>query len=176
MIHAEIRRKIVSLLPRLRRFAITLSGAPDRADDLVQNTVERALSRLDQLAPDTPLDRWMFKIMKTVHLNTRRAAVTRRTENIDDHGDHHALDGTEVVEAKLTLAEVRRNFEKLPEEQRQALLLVTVEGYSYTDAADFLGVPMGTVISRVARGRAAIMSKTNDEPANVALFPKKALR
>src|SRR4051812_39880475 len=125
MIHAETRRKIASLLPRLRRFAIFLSGSPDTADDLVQNTVERALTRLDQLAPDTPPDRWMFKIMKTVHLNTRRAAMTRRTESLDDHSDRHALDGSVVVDAKLTLAEVRRNFEKLPEEQRQALLLVT---------------------------------------------------
>ena len=90
--HSEARRQMVALFPRLRRFALVLERSPDTADDLVQASLERALTKLDQWQPDSHLDRWMFQIMKSVWLNKRRGAALRQTENIDDHPDQMSVD------------------------------------------------------------------------------------
>lgn len=160
-IHAEL----VGLLPRLRRFALVLARTPDAADDLVQSAVERALSREDQWRKDSRLDRWMFQIMRSVWLNSRRAATLRQTEPIDEHVENIVgLDGVRAAIAKLTMAEVRRNFARLLHDQQQALLLVCVEGYTYAEAADLLGVPLGTVVSRLTRGRMTLMMQQAEQP------------
>lgn len=175
MTRSEARREMVVLLPRLRRFALVLERSPDAADDLVQASLERALAKLDQWQPDSHLDRWIFQIMKTVWLNRRRSAALRRTENIDDHPDERSVDGVGVADAKLTLAEVRAAFERLPEEQRQALFLVSVEGYTYQEASELLDVPVSTLVGRLVRGRATLMATQPDaRPGNVALFRPKA--
>jgi RNA polymerase sigma factor (sigma-70 family) len=169
----DTQRQLVDLLPRLRRFALVLARTTDAADDLVQSALERALGRLDQWEPGTRLDRWMFQIMKTVWLNNRRAAALRQVENIDDHIDDHVVDGAREMEAKLTLAEVRQAFDRLSAEQRQALFLVSIEGYTYSEAAKLLDVPIGTVISRLARGRAALMVEASNTANNVTLLRHK---
>jgi RNA polymerase sigma-70 factor, ECF subfamily len=167
----DIRREFVSLLPRLRRFALVLTGSVDQADDLVQGTLLRALDRLDQCRDSVHLDRWLFSIEKTVWLNTRRAAARRRTEPLDDHDQLAASDGVRSLEASVTLSEVRAAFERLSPDHRQVLFLVCVEGYSYRAAAEFLGVPVGTVMSRLARGRAALMAMMSiAEGGNVKPF------
>ena len=97
--------------------------------------------------------------MKTVWLNTRRAEGIRKTESIDDNELVQSVDGSRDIEARLTLAEVREAFDLLPFDQRQALFLVSVEGYSYREAGELLQIPMGTVISRLARGRAALVAQ-----------------
>jgi RNA polymerase sigma-70 factor (ECF subfamily) len=172
---SEARRQMVALLPRLRRFALVLERTPDAADDLVQASVERALIKLDQWQPDFHLDRWIFQIMKTVWLNKRRGAALRRTEDIDDHPNEMSVDGVGVADAKLTLSEVRAAFDQLPEEQRQALFLVSVEGYTYQEASELLGVPVSTLVSRLVRGRATLMAtQAGSEPGNVTLFRPKA--
>jgi RNA polymerase sigma-70 factor (ECF subfamily) len=170
----EAHRQMVALLPRLRRFALVLERSDDAADDLVQASLERALIKLDQWQRDPNLDRWIFRIMKTVWLNRRRGAALRQTENIEDHADRGAVDGVGVADAKLTLAEVRAAFDKLPDEQRQALFVVSVEGYTYSEASDLLGVPISTIIGRLVRGRATLMAaQASSEPGNVALLRPK---
>lgn len=167
-------QQLVALLPRLRRFALVLARSRDKADDLVQSALERALSRTEQWEPGTKLDRWMFRIVKTVWLNGLRAAQIRQTEPIEDHLDRAVVDGARTAEARLSLAEVREAFARLPDEQREPLLLVCVEGYTYAEAAEFLGIPMGTVISRLVRGRTALMQSLDDkDDSNVTLFRQK---
>lgn len=175
MKHSEARRQMVALLPRLRRFSLVLERTPDAADDLVQASLERALSKLDQWQPDTHLDRWIFRIMKTVWLNKRRGAALRRTEDIDHYPNEMSVDGVGVADARLTLSEVRAAFDELAEEQRQALFLVSVEGYTYQEASELLGVPISTLIGRLVRGRATLMaSQASPESGKVTLFRAKA--
>jgi RNA polymerase sigma-70 factor (ECF subfamily) len=174
MSQSEARRRLLPLLPRLRRFALVLTHSPDAADDLLQSALERALARLDQWQPDSHLDRWMFAIIRSVWLNSQRAAAIRRTEPLEEHEDLVAGDGERLVEASITLAEVRAAFALLSPEQREALLLVGVEGYTYAEAAAFLGLPIGTVISRLTRGRLALATALRErQPSNVTLFRQK---
>jgi RNA polymerase sigma-70 factor, ECF subfamily len=173
MTKSAIHAGLIALLPRLRRFALVLARNSDAADDLVQASVERALSRESQWQPDSRLDRWMFQIMRTVWLNSRRAAVLRQTEPIDAHIDEiGGHDGVSAAVARLTIEEVRRNFAFLPHEQQQAMMLVCVEGYTYAEAADLLGIPMGTVISRLTRGRMTLMARqSGTQPSRAAARP-----
>lgn len=148
---------LIALLPRLRRFACGLSGSVDDGDDLVQSACERALSRMDQFAPGTRLDSWMFRIVQNVWIDRRRGAKRRGTvvpvESIDDLP---GADGVREVEARIELAQVRRAVGDLPDEQREVLMLVTVDGMSYREAATTLDIPIGTVMSRLARARLAL--------------------
>lgn len=148
---------MVGLLPRLRRFAYGLSGSLDEADDLVQSTFERALSHIDQWQIGTRLDSWMYRILHSIRIN-RLKSENLRTKKRDDSDPDEQIGGDSAreIEAKLTLEAVRLFIWKLPEEQRAILLLIVVEGVSYKEASDLLGVPIGTVTSRLARARLAI--------------------
>ena len=160
----ELRGSLVALQPRLRRFAYGLAGSLDEADDLVQAGYERALTRLHQWKPGTRLDSWMYRIVQSIWVNRYRAGRVRgeHYEPIDpDLCSAGNLD-TEV-EAQLTLEAVRRFVTQLPDEQRSALLLVSVEGLSYRDAAAVLGIPEGTLTSRLARARAALRTQVDGE-------------
>ncbi|MBM3557420.1 MAG: RNA polymerase sigma factor [Alphaproteobacteria bacterium] len=150
------RRQIVDLLPRLRRFARGLTGSPQDADDLVQNACVRAIERAHQYTDGTRLDSWMYRIMHNRWLDEIRA---RKVRAVDDGADLDRIvadDGVARVEANLTLDAVRRLVARLPEDQRAVLLLVCVEGLAYKDAAETLGIPIGTVMSRLARARGAL--------------------
>jgi RNA polymerase sigma factor (sigma-70 family) len=154
-----LEREIVGLLPRLRRFARTLTRAPADADDLVQLTVERALTRRDQWRPGTRLDSWMFRIMKNAWIDetrarTRQGGLFAPAEAGERVGD----DGAGAMEARLAAAEVERAMARLPDDQRLAVALVLVEGLSYQEAADVLEIPAGTLTSRLVRGRMALMA------------------
>ncbi len=150
-----IRREMVALLPRLRRFAYAICGSLEEADDLVQESCERALSRLEQFAPGTRLDSWMFRIIQNVWIDRTRAHARRTTDN-----DLEALAAVphdaripEQTEARSALAIVRREVARLPDEQRIVLSLVVVDGMTYQEAANVLKIPIGTVMSRLARAR-----------------------
>jgi RNA polymerase sigma-70 factor, ECF subfamily len=172
----DVRHELVSLLPRLRRFALVLTRSADSADELVQSALVRALGRLDQFSAETHLDRWLFRIIKTVWLNTQRAAALRRAEPLEEHHDLLAVDGIREVEAKISLSEVRSAFERLSSDQRQVIFLVCVEGYSYSAAAEVLGVPVGTVMSRLSRGRTALMALVSAPDAgNVRSFSARTV-
>lgn len=151
----DIKTEIVTLIPRLRRFATALSGTTDEGDDIVQVACVKALSRLDQFEPGTRLDSWMFRIVQTTFLDrTRRkerAVTATDTDALERFSDQGAA--ARQTDDRLLLGEVRTVIAGLPEEQRSVLALVAIEGFSYREAAEMLEVPVGTVMSRLARAR-----------------------
>jgi RNA polymerase sigma-70 factor (ECF subfamily) len=158
--HNHFRTQLVALLPQLRRFALALTGVPDAADDLVQTACIRALAASEQWQPDTRMDSWMYKILQNLFIDQRRALVTAgggsAMEDLDMLPDE--VDFEAGVHAQLSLAQVLSAMQKLPDAQRSLLALVSVEGLSYKEAAEVLGLPMGTVMSRLARARIALKS------------------
>ena len=150
----EIGERIVELLPRLRRFARSLSRNQHDADDLVQSGVERAWRHLGQFKPGANLASWMFGIMKNAWIDNLRTRRRRGEVALpEDSGEHPAVS---PVDTNTELWSVSEAMNKLPEEQRLAIALVLVEGLSYKEAAEVLEIPMGTLTSRLARGRTAL--------------------
>ncbi|MCR5876769.1 sigma-70 family RNA polymerase sigma factor [Phenylobacterium sp. J426] len=155
----SFQRQIVELLPRLRRLGRVLTRDPADADDLVQLTVERALTRVGQWAPGTRLDAWIFRIMKNAWIDESRARNRRgKVVVAEDDGAHVGLDGAAAQQARLEAAEIERAIAALPEDQRLAVALVLVEGLSYKEAAEVLEVPQGTLTSRLVRNRQAVLT------------------
>ena len=153
---ARFGDQLIAVLPRLRRFARGLSGSVADADDLVQAACERALARQHQFQEGTRFDSWMFRIVQTIWIDQVRARDVRK-EDGDIAEDRLGSDEpARRVEARLALDEVRRALDRLPPDQRAALMLVTVEGLSYKEAAEVMQVPVGTIMSRLARARIAL--------------------
>lgn len=167
-----IRREMLAFLPRLRRFTYGLTGSKDEGDDLLQATCERAIRHIDKWQPGTRLDSWMYRIARNLHLNNRRAMGVRGQHlSSVDPLDHAAVDGVRAMEAQLTFESVRRFMDRLPEEQKTVLLLVTVEGLSYREVSDMLELPMGTVTSRLARARTALKSLIDEGEPEAPAVP-----
>ncbi len=148
--------QLVAVLPRLRRFARGLTGSATEADDLVQAACERALARAHQFQEGTRFDSWMFRIVQTIWIDQLRAREVRKEDgNVAEErlGSDAPVRG---IEARLALSEVRNAVDRLPQDQRMTLMLVTVEGLSYKEAAEVAGVPVGTIMSRLARARIAL--------------------
>jgi RNA polymerase sigma-70 factor (ECF subfamily) len=153
----EIRMLIVEHLPRLRRFAYALAGNSDLGDDLVQETCARALARAELWQPGTKLDSWLFRIAQNLWFDRVRSIKTRgETTDIDSVPDLVDSDGRDVTEHRLTLNVVRRHINLLTPEQKVIIGLVCVDGLSYKETASILEVPIGTVMSRLARARRAL--------------------
>lgn len=146
---------IVSLLPRLRRFAAGLSRDLATGDDLCQMTIERALKSRHQWAEGTRLDSWIYRIMRNLWIDEIRATKRRRETFVEEEAGL-AVGIAAEQEARVELGFVDRALARLPDEQREAVLLVMVEGYGYQEAADIIGCPVGTLSSRFARGRDAL--------------------
>jgi len=154
MFDADPRAQIVSLLPRLRRFACGLTHDQPLADDLVQTACLKALERWDQWQAGSSLASWMFRIVQTTWIDDYRSRQRRPEDTpIEDLPDAVGEDGRELLERRSELRAVRKAIAQLPEEQRLVLLLVTVDGLSYQEAAQALEIPVGTVMSRLARAR-----------------------
>lgn len=160
----KFRQDLAALLPRLRRFAITLSGSADVAEDLLHNTAEKAIRSVHVYDPARRLDSWLFKIMQNTWFDMRKDNCKRGYQQLDDV-DHPYEDGRIVQEARDELRDVAAAFARLPEEQRAVLALVILEGFSYSEAASALGIPIGTVMSRLARGRAGIVAAVRADGA-----------
>jgi RNA polymerase sigma-70 factor (ECF subfamily) len=158
----------MALLPRLRRYAYALAGSRAAADDLVQDAYERAIRHIDSWLPGSRLDSWMFQIMRNVHLNKVRSDRVRRDHALSVDTDGAMVDGERLTEARITLETVRQFVWRLPEEQRTALTLVCIEGMTYKEASDVLGLPGGTVASRVARARLALAAFVDGDQAALA--------
>jgi len=152
-----IRHQIVQLLPRLRRFAVALTGSMADGDDLVQDTVERALKNLHAWEPGSRLDSWMFRIAKNRFIDTRRSWKRGKTVAIEAV-EEPAWDGEGAMQAHLAFQDTAKALQTLPVEQRQAVALVLVDGLSYREAADILEIPIGTLTSRISRAREALMA------------------
>lgn len=152
----------MELLPRLRRFAIGLAGHPADGDDLCQMTIERALTRKEQFQVGTRLDSWMYRIMRNIWIDESRARARRSETFVDEEAGLSAgADGAQ--EAQVELGDVDRAMGKLPDDQREAVLLVMVEGYSYKEAAQIVDCPVGTLNSRLVRGRDALLKMLEAE-------------
>lgn len=157
---------MLELLPRLRRFAIGLAGSPTDGDDLCQMTIERALTRRDQWQEGTRLDSWMYRIMRNIFIDEGRATTRRRETFVDaDAGLAVGSDGAQEAQVELTMVE--RAMQSLPEDQREAVLLVMVEGYAYKEAAEIVGCPVGTLNSRLVRGRDALLDILEQAPEDI---------
>ena len=154
--HAEL----VSLLPRLRRFGRAIARHREDADDLVQLAVERALLRRNQWQPGTQLLSWIFKIMNNAWIDEMRSRARR--EQILTHEEPGEPAGVSSIDAPLNALAVRRAIDQLNDEQRIAVGLVLVEGLPYREAAEVLGVPIGTVTSRLARAREQLQAMLSD--------------
>jgi RNA polymerase sigma-70 factor (ECF subfamily) len=161
----SIREQIVTLLPRLRRFARNLTRNPHDADDVVQIAVERALTRLDQWRSDARLDGWMFKIVRNAWIDELRSRQRRdKVFLAEEAGDNI---GTDSMARETELLSVHSAMARLPEDQRVAVSLVLIEGLPYKEAAEVLDVPIGTLTSRLARGREALQALLGNEGGRI---------
>jgi len=148
---------LIALLPNLRRFAMSLCRQADVADDLVQITVERALNARDKHDPATRLDAWLFRILRNAFIDmTRRPRPRGVTVDIHDPPEAITVDGEKHTETVLMLASAEAAIDALPEDQRAVMVLICMEEMSYAEAAEVLGVPTGTVMSRLSRARLAV--------------------
>ena len=145
--------EIEALIPRLRRFARALAGSREAADDLTQDTLERAWVKRELWQAGTNLRAWLFAVMHGVFVNgVRRARPTESLDAPEFAGRERSDDGASA-ETAIAVRELRKALLRLPDEQRQVVLLVGLEQFSYAEAAEVLDVPIGTVMSRLARGR-----------------------
>jgi RNA polymerase sigma-70 factor (ECF subfamily) len=152
----NVREQLAALLPRLRRFGRTLARHREDADDLVQIALERALTRTDQWQPGTRLDSWMFRIMQNAWIDETRARERRsQTFLAAEEGEHV---GVSTTDAQMDAIAVRKAVTQLNDDQRAVVGLVLVEGLPYKEAADVLGIPIGTLTSRLARAREALQA------------------
>ena len=159
----SFERELLGLLPRLRRFARALARDAADADDLCQIALERALKARDRFEPGTRLDSWVYRIMRNCWIDEVRANKRRgETFAPEEAGVAVGDDGDRHVEARVELASVERAMASLPDEQREAIALVLVEGLAYREAAEILDVPMGTLTSRLVRGRQALMAQLGE--------------
>lgn len=149
---------LTALLPRLRRFAHALSRNPADADDLTQATVERALRSQAQWEVGTRLDSWLYRIMRNLWIDTVRARGRREdlhapVEEAERLGD----DARPAIEASIDLQKAVAAMQRLPDEQREIVALILIEGLGYRECSEVLKLPIGTVSSRLVRGRTALL-------------------
>ena len=157
----ELQQQLVALLPRLRRFARALARDAHDADDLVQLALERALAHADQARPDAELGGWMFGILRNAWIDELRSRGRRARLFVPaDLAEPAGAGGSEPGHAELLAVE--EALARLPEEQRSAVALVLIEGLSYKEAAHVMQVPIGTLTSRLARGREALQEMLGD--------------
>jgi len=165
---ADIRAEIGQYLARLWRYAMVLAHQPHVADDLVQATCVRALERAAQFSAGSRLDRWLFAILRSIWLNEVRARRVRSGLGVVDAESELVFDGERQAQAEVLASQVLRRVAALPEAQRETLFLAYVEGLSYREVADILGVPVGTVMSRLAAARLKLAEAAAPDDAEAA--------
>ncbi len=157
------RDTILATVPSLRAFAVSLCGNIDRADDLVQETLTRALANIDSFRPGTNMAAWLFTILR----NQFRSEYRKRRREVEDAEGTHAASLQAPAEqiARVEFEELRQALAKLPDDQREALILVGASGFSYEEAANICGCAVGTIKSRVNRARThlATLMHLNEE-------------
>jgi RNA polymerase sigma-70 factor, ECF subfamily len=161
LVRDEFDRDLVAILPRLRRYAMALCHSASLAEELVQGACLKALSGANGWNPGTRFDAWMFRILRNHWIDALRRRTTEgQPEDIDTRQDMVAPEGEAQLIERLTLREVRHAIDQLSSEQREVLVLVCVEELSYKEVAAILGVPIGTVMSRLARARRRLIDLT----------------
>lgn len=152
---------LLEALPRVRRFACSLTGNREDADDLLQSTVERVLDR--GVPDEADLLRWMFRVCRNLWIDELRSrSVRRQAASRPELAAGGVLAGEAIAVGQLTVREVTEAMAGLPEEQRAALSLVAVEGLTYRETAEVLEIPIGTVMSRLSRARSALAARLGE--------------
>lgn len=160
----SLENDIAALLPRLRRFARSITFHREDADDVVQIAVERALTRSAQWEPGSRLDSWMFRIVKNAWIDEARARARRdQLFAPEEEGEHVGDDRAEAQQQRMAIEQALR---RLSEEHRMVIGLVLVDGMPYKEAAEVLDIPMGTLTSRLARAREALQALLSDRTRN----------
>lgn len=160
----QFKTELIALLPRLKRYALTLTRAPSDADDLLQDTCTQALANWAKYDPSQPLDRWAFTIMKNSWFSEQRKRKVRMGSGQTPIDEMHSLSDDHNADEHLYANQIGNIVQKLPAELSSTLLLVAGEGYSYKEAAQALDVPVGTIMSRVFRARQMVSQSVNRDP------------
>ncbi|MEL7281215.1 MAG: RNA polymerase sigma factor [Pseudomonadota bacterium] len=154
----QFKKDLVGLVPRLRRFALSLTGNQADADDLVQSACVKALKHEAQFRPGSRMDSWMYRIVQTLWIDDHRRAKSRGTQvDAEDAGLSDGGRAARLPEDRMMLARAQEAMAALPEKQRTVLSLVAIEGLSYKETAQVLNLPLGTVMSRLSRAREALL-------------------
>lgn len=161
---AEFDAGLVEMLPRLRRFAFALARDAADADDLAAQVAERALRSRDQWQPGTRLDSWVYRIARNLWIDEVRARTRRaKVEMPPESGELVGHDPRAGTDAAIDLQRVMAAMGQLPDEQREVVALILVEGFGYREAAELLDLPIGTVSSRLVRGRTALLALLGED-------------
>ena len=156
--------ELLALLPRLRRFAHTLSRNPADADDLTQATIERALRSQAQWEAGTRLDSWLYRIMRNLWIDTVRSRGRREDLHSPvEEAERIGEDPRSAIEASIDLKKAMSAMQRLPEEQREVVALILIEGFGYREVSEMLDLPIGTVSSRLVRGRTALLVMVGEQ-------------
>lgn len=156
--------QLAGLLPRLRRFAHALSRDSADADDLTQSTIERALKSRAQWQPGTRLDSWCYRIMRNLWIDTARASARKRTREVpEEEGLEIGEDPRGAMDAALDLGRIMGAMARLADEQREVVALILIEGFGYREVSEMLDLPIGTVSSRLVRGRTALLAMVGEQ-------------
>ncbi len=155
-IEFDLHSALLGLLPRLRRFAVALTGSTVDAEDLVQTAYDRAMSRRAQFRADTELVAWMYRVMRNLPIDENRGLPDGRWDGMNAAREVAGNVGEAIAESNITPATVRRALADPPEHERIMLILICVDGMSYNDAAEILDIPIGAMASRMARAREAL--------------------
>lgn len=166
----QFNELLLAELPHLRRYAVALTGTVDAADDLVQDTIERALRKRRLWRPDGRLRSWLMRMLYRLYLNRRKRRTLERDHALQWHHQQagQPLHGDEA-ELQQQCRELVRALETLPESQRAAILLIALENVDYQEAAWILGIPVGTLRSRLSRGRETLREQTGTDTDMPAL-------
>lgn len=153
-----------ALLPRLRRFAHALSRNPADADDLTQAAIERAMRSKAQWQPGTRLDSWCYRIMRNLWIDTARARSRKeKVEAPPEEAETVGEDPRPAMDAAVDLKRIMAAMERLPDEQREIVALILIEGFGYREVSEMLDLPIGTVSSRLVRGRTALLTMVGEQ-------------
>ncbi|MEL6450424.1 MAG: RNA polymerase sigma factor [Pseudomonadota bacterium] len=153
---------MAAVYPRLWRYAVALTGRRDWGDDLAQTTCVRALDKADQFEAGTHLDRWMFRMAQRIWLNELRARKVRTGAGVMPVEEIDLPDSSPGADVNILARDVLSKVHALPEAQRQSVVLVYVEGFSYKEAAEIMEIPIGTVMSRLAAARKRLSAQMAD--------------
>ena len=158
----DLQGALTTHMPSIWRFALSLSGKPDLADDLTQATCLRALEKQHQVDPSRPIIGWLLTICRSIWLNEVRAQAIRKTGGMETAKAHDLIDQALDAETNIFASQVYTKVMELPETQRATVELVYVQQFTYSEAAEILEVPMGTVMSRLSTARRALASLNLD--------------
>ncbi|MEX1034261.1 MAG: RNA polymerase sigma factor [Cellvibrionaceae bacterium] len=162
-----IKNELTSLVPMIRRFAYSLTGSMPDADDLLQNTIERVLSR--RVPDDVELTKWVFRVCRNLWIDEFRSRKVRQiAAQQPELSADQIVDGENAIHSEMELDRVNLAMEQLPSDQRSILSLVAIQGMSYKEVAETLEIPMGTVMSRLARARTALCHHLNAAPKRIS--------